>query len=256
MRLIRPAQPPDGRRRTVPRAVTMMLVGMVAAAMLAFVPSSSPTAIGLLGIAAALGMGIGGAYLLRALGRSPQRRTADELERLLGSAFDDSYALLVQPRLPGVSNDLSGLLVGPGGVRTLLIRDWDGHYRVRGRGWEYDTRGRRGWIACRTNPSFEAEKLSQAVARWAHLTDLDAHLPVAPAIVFPRRHSRLVLEGPDDEIVTTENAPWWAQRVGRVQRLDPSAVARVVEATMLASEESAVRPSVARPRARAVKQGG
>jgi hypothetical protein len=255
MRLIRPAQPPDGRRRSVPRAATMMIVGMVAATMLAFVPASSPTAIGLLGVASALGMGIGGAYLLRALGRSPQRRTAAELARLLGSSFDDSYALLVEPRLPGVSTDLAGLLVGPGGVRALLMRDWDGHYRVRGRGWEYDARGRRGWIACRTNPSFEAEKLSQAVMRWAALADLDEHLPVAPAIVFPRRHSRVVLEEPDDEIVTTENAPWWAQRVGRVQRLDPSAVARVVEATLLASEQNStamVQPSPAV----AVKRGG
>jgi hypothetical protein len=200
-------------------------------------------------------MGIGGAYLLRALGRSAQGQTAAQLARLLGNAFDDNYALLVEPRLPGVSTDLAGLLVGPGGVRALTLRDWDGRYRVRGRSWEYDARGRRGWIACRTNPSFEAEKLSQAVMRWAVLADLDEHLPVAAAIVFPRRHSRVILEEPDLEIVTTENAPWWAQRVGRVQRLDPPAVARVVAATLLASEQSStatLQPS----QAAAARPGG
>ena len=105
------------------------------------------------------------------------------------------------------------VLVGPAAVRAMLVRDWDGHYRVRGRGWEYDTHGRRGWIACRTNPSFEGQRIADALARWAAAEDLPPNLPIAPAIVFPRSHSRIVLEEPDDEVVTPDNAPWWAQRV-------------------------------------------
>lgn len=249
MRLIRPAQPGHPRRRALLPALTMVFVGAVAGAMLAFVPSSSPSTIALLGIAAALGLGIGGAYVLRALQRSPQRRLADELERLLAPSLDDSWALVVQPRLPGVSRDLGAVLVGPAAVRAIIVRDWDGRYRVRGRGWEYDTRGRRGWIACRTNPSFEGQRVADALARWAAAEDLPPNLPVAPAIVFPRPHSRIVLEEPDDEVVTPDNAPWWAQRVGRLQRLSPADVARVVDALMNASErpQPAARPARTAP---------
>lgn len=236
MRVIRPAQLPDGRRRSLLTALAMMLVGAVAAAMLAFVPSSNPGAAALLGMAAALGLGIGGAYLLRAVQRSPQRRLTDELATLLAASFDDTYALVIQPRLPDVPRELAALLVGPAVVRSLLVRDWDGRYRVRGRTWEFDARGRRGWIACRTNPSFEADRVNEAVLRWARGSDLPAQLHIAPAVVFPRRHSRVLLEEPGDEIVTADNAPWWAQRVGKVQRLDAGEVARVVDAVMRDSE--------------------
>jgi len=59
---------------------------------------------------------------------------------------------------------------------------------------------------------------------------------VRPAIVFPRAHSRIVLEEPTDEVVTTDNAPWWANTIGRVRRLDPAMSARMVQAVLDASE--------------------
>jgi hypothetical protein len=243
MRLIRPAAPDTGRRAALARALGMVVVGAIALTMLLSLPRERPTAMAALALAAALGLGIGGAYLLRALRRPDGQRRAEDLARLVGPAFDDAYALIVEPRLPGVAADLAALLIGPGGVRALLVRDWDGRYRVRGRGWEFDTRGRRGWITCRTNPSFDGQAVSDAVARWARETDVDPNLPVSPAIVFPYRHSRLVLEEPDEEVVTWDNAPWWAQRVGKVQRLDPPRVARTVEAAMAASESAVLRPA-------------
>ena len=246
MRLIRPASRDPGRRAAAARALAMVVVGAIALVMLVSVPRSQAVAIGGLALAAALGLGIGGTYLLRAARRPEQLRLAADLTRLLGGAFDDGYALIVEPLLPGVPSDLAGLLVGPGGVRALLLRDWNGRYRVRGRHWEFDTRGRRGWIACRTNPSFDGQAVSEAVARWARDADIDPHLPIAPAIVFPYRHSRLVLEEPDDEIVSWDNAPWWAQRIGRVQRLDPPRVARIVESVMAASEASIGIPAANR----------
>ncbi|HET8587517.1 MAG TPA: hypothetical protein VFM74_06530 [Candidatus Limnocylindria bacterium] len=241
MRLIRPAAPDPGRRAALARALGMVVVGAIALTMLLSLPRERPSAMGALALAAALGLGIGGASLLRAARRPEGLRRAEDLGRLIGPAFDDAYALIVEPRLPGVAADLAALLVGPGGVRALLVRDWDGRYRVRGRGWEFDARGRRGWIACRTNPSFDGQALSDAVARWARDTDVDPNLPISPAIVFPYRHSRLVLEEPDEEVVTWDNAPWWAQRVGKVQRLDPPRVARIVEAVMAASESAVLK---------------
>ncbi len=247
MRLIRPAQRSTPRRRALLPAMAMLLIGAVAATLLAMVPSSSPSAIALLGVAAALGLGIGSAYVVRLLQRSPQSRLADTLVRLLGPSLDDSYALVVQPSLAGVSRDLAAILVGPGAVRALVVRDWDGRYRVRGRTWEYDARARRGWIPCRTNPSFDAGRVSEAVRRWGHLRDPDLRLPIQPAIAFPQRHSRVVLEEPDDEIVTCDNAPWWAQRIGRVQRLETAEIARIVNALMAASEESLDAPPAGAP---------
>jgi hypothetical protein len=70
---------------------------------------------------------------------------------------------------------------------------------------------------------------------------------IEPAIVFPERHSQVVLEEPDEEIVTADNAPWWAQRIGKLQRLDPADVARVVDAVMTASERLHQRAATSPP---------
>ena len=130
---------------------------------------------------------------------------------------------------------LDGILVGPAGIRVITVRDWVGRYRVRGRTWEFDTHGRKGWIPCRTNPSWDASALCDGVARWAREVGLP-DLPMRPAVVFPRSHSQIVLEEPADEIVTADNAPWWANSIGRVRRMSPADAARVVEAVLDAAE--------------------
>jgi hypothetical protein len=135
-----------------------------------------------------------------------------------------------------VPDDLAALLVGPAGVRALVARRWRGRYRVRGRGWEYDTRTRAGWIPCRTNPSFDADAVADAVRAWTRTAVDDPGIPVVPAVAFPRAWSVLVMEEPDTEVLTADNAPWWAQRIGRVQRLDPNRVGRVVQAVLDAGE--------------------
>ena len=153
--------------------------------------------------------------------------------------------LVVSPRLPGVSDDLAALLVGPAGVRAIVARRWNGRYRVRGRGWEYDTRGRAGWIPCRTNPSFESQAVADQVAAWARGATDDPVSAVVPAVAFPQPTSVIVLEEPDGEIVTTDNAPWWAQRIGKVQRMDAARVGRFVQAVMDATEAAVARPAPA-----------
>ncbi|HEU5326300.1 MAG TPA: hypothetical protein VFV59_10495 [Candidatus Limnocylindria bacterium] len=237
MRVIRPsALAGNGRRRTLLLSATMLAVGVLAAQLTLLTPAS--TATGVLAASAALGLGVGTAWLLRALRPNRARSAAEALAGLLAPTLDDSYTLLLAPTLPvRDAARLDGVLVGPAGVRVLTVRDWDGRYRVRGRGWEFDARGRRGWITCRTNPSFEAASLSEGFSRWA--SDAGLVLPdvaLRPAIAFPNRRSRIVLEEPIDEVITTDNAPWWANTIGRVQRLDPSSVARVVAAVMEAAE--------------------
>jgi hypothetical protein len=100
-------------------------------------------------------------------------------------------------------------------------------------------------VPCITNPSFDARAVVQAVARWAGTALPEAPMPIAGAIAFPRPHSRIVLEEPDLEVVTTDNAPWWAQLIGRVQRMDPQRIGRFVEAVLEAGEAEAPRPSPA-----------
>ncbi len=222
----------------------MLLVGLVAVLLMGLLPGERLSAIGALGISAALGVGVGLAWLIRAV--SDVRRPAgDDLARLLAGAFDDSYVLVVSPRLPGVSDDLAALLVGPAGVRAIVARRWNGRYRVRGRGWEYDTRGRAGWIPCRTNPSFESQAVADQVAAWARGATDDPVSAVVPAVAFPQPTSVIVLEEPDGEIVTTDNAPWWAQRIGKVQRMDAARVGRFVQAVMDATEAAVARPAPA-----------
>lgn len=163
----------------------------------------------------------------RRYGAHPDARA---LERLLAPILDDSYVLVLSPRIPGVERGLHGLLIGPGGVRALLVRRWNGHFRLRGRAWEYDARGRRGWIPCRTDPTLDGRRIVDQVGRWMTQT-LGTRLPIEAAIAFPDRTSRIeLLNDPVTEVVTTDNAPWWANRVARVRKLDGRSAGRLLEA--------------------------
>ncbi len=218
----------------------MLLVGMLSVVLMSMLSGDRPTALGALALSAALGIGVGLAWLIRALGRG-RGPLGDDLARMLAPAFDDAYVLLLAPRLPGVPNDLAALLIGPPGVLAVVVRRWRGRYRVRGRAWEYDTKGRAGWIPCRTNPSFEAAAVAQAVAAWARGATDDPAAAVTPLVAFPQPSSVIILEEPGSEVVTTDNAPWFAQRIGRVQRMDAARVGRFVQAVMDAADATAVR---------------
>ena len=237
MRVIRPASLYAPRRgRLVALAAGMLLAGLTAGQLALVAPT--PPVTGAMAGAAAIGLGVGAAWLVRAVRPSRARRLADRLAAMLGASFDDSYTLVLAPRLPiRDAARLDGLLIGPAGVRALTMRDWEGRYRLRGRVWEYDARGRRGWIRCRTNPSFDAIALAHGVGRWASESDL-GELPVRGVVVFPDRSARVVLEEPEDEVVTADNAPWWANSIGRVRRLDTGDGVRLLEAVLDASEDA------------------
>jgi hypothetical protein len=247
MRLIRPAPRRDERRAAVLMSLAMLTVGLVAIGLMALMPGDRMSGLAMLGIAAALGIGIGLAWLIRALSSEP-RQLDDDLVRLLAPAFDDTYVLILSPRLPDVPSELAGLLVGPAGVRALLVRRWRGRYRVRGRRWEYDTKSRKGWIPCRTNPSFTGDAVAEAVARWARTAVDEPSLPIAPAVAFPRPWSVIILEEPESEVVTTDNAPWWAQSIGRVQKMDQHRVAHFVQGVVDAVEAKHQAAPTAAPR--------
>jgi hypothetical protein len=236
MRVIRPrALSPSARRRPMLLAVSMLIFGVLAIE-LTLVATTTTTGAAIGGGTAAIALGIGAAWLVRLLRPNRSRHLTGAMAALLGDTFDDAYALVVAPRLAvRDAARLDGILVGPAGIRVITVRDWVGHYRVRGRTWEFDTHGRRGWIPCRTNPSWDATALCDGVARWAHDAGLP-DLPMRPAVVFPRSHSQIVLEEPADEIVTADNAPWWANSIGRVRRMSPADAARVVEAVLDAAE--------------------
>jgi hypothetical protein len=123
---------------------------------------------------------------------------------------------------------------------------------VSGKRWEYDTHSRRGWIVCRTNPTWDAASVRDAVVRWARDEGLEANLPVEAAVAFPRRESQIVLEEPTVEVVTRDNAPWWAARIARAQRLDTARVDRFVQAVVAASS---TLPAPVRPPKSAASRG-
>ncbi len=243
MRVIRPQTLAAGRHRPLLLALSMLTVGAIALELtLLGVTTSGGTA--LMATTAALGLGVGAAWLVRVVRPDRTRRLTDALAALLSATFDDSYTLVVAPRLPVRDSDrLDGVLVGPAGARILTVRDWEGRYRVRGRAWEFDG-GRHGWVRCRTNPSFDAIAIADGVTRWAS----DAGISDAsfePAVVFPYGRSQIVLEEPEDEIVTSDNAPWWANSIGRVRRLDPAACARILEAVLDAADPTPPMPGAA-----------
>jgi hypothetical protein len=233
VRVIRLAEPGDSRRGPTILAALMLLVGAVSAALAMSAPARRPEASAVLAIVAALALGAGAGMLGQVL-RMRHSGAPEDLVRLLSGALDDTYLLLVSPRLPGVPSEVEALLVGPPGVRAVIARRWHGRYRVRGHGWEFDARGRRGWIPCITNPSFEGTAARNAVATWARAAG-HANLPIEPAVAFPDRHSRLVLEEPESEVVTTENVPWWANAMGRVQRLNAERVVAFAESVIAAT---------------------
>ena len=218
MLLIHPSIASGFRDRALTVALAMLVVGGVAVILMALLPSPRVAPIALLGLSAALALGVGAGMAWRAMGRARRRR-----ER--------------------INDDLAGLLVGPAGVKALITRRWRGRYRVRGRGWEYDTRSRAGWIPTLTNPTFDADAVADSVARWARGALDDQACAIAGAVAFPRGYSTVVLEEPTGEVVTADNAPWWAQSIGRVQRLDPRHAARFVEAVLSASEAEAASTS-------------
>jgi hypothetical protein len=239
VRLIQPAALTRGeRRRPLLTAAAITLSGVALA--IAAVVSGGPTlVVGTMAAAASVAIGVGAANLRRAIDPRGARPRARRLADLLAPAFDDDYTLVVAPHLPvRDAGRLDGILIGPAGMRVITVRDWEGRYRVRGRVWEFDARGRHGWIRCRTNPSHDGVALAEGVARWAQRSGL-GELPLRAAIAFPSPRSRVILEEPGDEIVTGENVPWWANSIGRARRLDPAAAARVLAAILDASEMSA-----------------
>lgn len=251
MRLIRPAAlAPHRRRRPLILALSMLCAGVLAAELALVAGGVTVAATGVMASASAIGLGIGFAWLVRVLAPNRMRSAAELLASLLTPIFDDTYTLIVSPRLPirDVAR-LDGLLIGPAGVRALTVRDWEGRYRVRGRGWEFHAGRRRGWIPCRTNPSFDAVKLAEGVVRWATEAGMP-HVPVRGAVAFPLKRSRVVLEEPDDEIVTAENGPWWGNSIGRARRLDPTAGAAFMATVLDAAERPVTRsamPAANRP---------
>lgn len=254
MRVIRIARgrPAPTWRRPWAAAAAFAAVGLVATLLVLLAPPGAGSGLGVMAMVAALAIGIALALGWRALSRRGPGTADDDLTNLLAPLFDDSYVLVTSPRIPGRTADLVALLVGPPGVRALLARGWDGHYRIAGKRWEYDTRSRNGWIACRTNPTWEATNVREAVARWVRDQGFEANLPLEAAVVFPRRESHIILEEPTVEVVTRDNAPWWAARIGRTQRLDAARVERFVASVVAASNE---QPSPAQPSSPAATQG-
>lgn len=240
MRVIRPRSlsTREGRRSLL-LALTMMATGLLAGT-ITLLGVAGPILTGVLAAVAALGLGVGCAWLARVMRPNRSREIAARLGDLLSPAFDDAYTLLLAPRLPIRDTErLDGILIGPGGVRIITARDWHGRYRVRGQTWEFEA-GRRGWIRCRTNPSFDAGGLASGFVRWAADRGFK-DLPIHATLAFPLGHSRVVLEEPEIEVVTGDNAPWWANRIGRVRRLDEAVGIRLAAAVIDEAELHAVR---------------
>ena len=89
--------------------------------------------------------------------------------------------------------------------------------------------------------------LGEGVGRWAVQVGMPT-LPVRGAVAFPLKRSKIVLEEPIDEVITSDNGPWWANAIGRARRLDPATGAGFLEAVLDAAEPPAAGEIAARTR--------
>ena len=146
------------------------------------------------------------------------------------------------------ARELDGLLVGPAGIRVMTVRDWDGPLpRPRAAGGSSMPAGA-AWIPCRTNPSFDAVRLAEGVARWAErpwARDLPMRGGGLPAGALADRARGAGRGGRDGR-----QRPWWANAIGRCRRLDPSAGEAFVTAVLDAAD--APPPGAMRQRRRPV----
>src|SRR5687767_2658447 len=134
MRVIRPrALCTSARRRPILLAVSMLVTGVLAME-LTLLAGNSTSGAAPGARPAAIAPAIGAAWLGRVMRPNRSRQLTGAMANLLGDTFDDSYALIVAPRLAvRDASRLDGILVGPAGVRVITVRDWVGRYRVRGR---------------------------------------------------------------------------------------------------------------------------
>ena len=230
MRVIRVGpSTPSARVRVRRASLWLALMGVPAACaglVLAIPPASRPLA----GVALAVGLTASVWLLvgqLRELGAGKR-----DLERLLAPLFGDDYLLLLGVPVPELREPAT-LLIGPAGVRAILASRLEGSFRLRGRSWEVRTDD--AWVAFGRGPTLAAAQLRDAVERWLAGIWEERVLAIGATVVFPRRAARVVLEEPEVEVVTCDNAPWWAQRIGRTQRLDALRAGRLVEAVLSAS---------------------
>jgi hypothetical protein len=128
MRVIRPMTlSPGARRRPMLLAVAMLITGVLGIELTLLI-ATTPTGAAIGGATAAVALGIGAAWLVRLLRPNRSRQLASAMEALLGDTFDDTYALVVAPRLAiRDAARLDGILVGPAGIRVITVRDWVGH---------------------------------------------------------------------------------------------------------------------------------
>ena len=181
-----------------------------------------------MGLPASLGLGVGAAMVWQgaALRGDTATRSATIWPGCWRPPSTTRTPLVLAPRLrcPG----------GPGRaarrarrVRALIARRWRGQYRVRGRGWEMDTRSRaeadptsptllrRRWRG-RCRDPLDARARSTIRASASCRGRLSATVP-APSSSRADR----------GEIVTVDNAPGGRPASGRVQRLDAQRAASV-----------------------------
>ena len=208
---------------------------------------------GVMASAAAIGLGVGAAWLVRVSCAQPDavRRGAARSPCWHPRSMT-RYTLVLSPRLPiRDAARLDGLLVGPAGVRALTVRDWEGRYRVRGRSLGVPRRSA-GAAGSAAAPIRATTPPPSARASLAGLRRPGCrNVPVRGAVAFPLKRSRIALEEPDDEIVTADNGPWWANAIGRARRLDPAAGASFVAAVLDAADTPATEAAAptADPRA-------
>lgn len=140
----------------------------------------------------------------------------DRFSERLAKHLDDSYVLLKNAPLPYSDLTVPLILLGPPGVRTMLVSPAKGTFRARGDEWlTFNNRSRR---FKRTRPNLQTLAISYADAVHAYLQSQGVPLPeVEPVLVFSNPRTLVDTAQPAVRIVQADAVDFFASNLQKFQ---------------------------------------
>ena len=117
----------------------------------------------------------------------------DRVVQIIQASLDGRWHLFRNVELPVQGKgDLDAVLVGPGGVWVLEIKNYSAEHRSIAERWEYRKNGR--WFPARKTPSVQAKKNAGRLAAFLKADGIGQW--VEPAVVWANPDAALTIENP------------------------------------------------------------
>ena len=140
--------------------------------------------------------------------------------QLIVQALDGNWSLFRNVKLPGKGGDLDIVLVGPPGVWTLEVKNFNGVYRNNGETWEYQ-RGNR-WASSSSNPSRQVKTSAARLSSFLNADNIKTF--VNPAVVWANEETQPFVENPSVAVWLYKRLPdelgniWQGEKLSKDER--------------------------------------